>query len=1395
MLSALSERERWLKEMARTSPESRAQTIRDLEDLGSREETTQRDYVGRYPLELLQNAHDACSAAGIKGTVRFEVSRTALLVANFGQPFDASRIRSLVRQGTSEKADRRRKRTIGYKGVGFSSVFEISRTPQIICANGIAFGFDRDRAKAQVVEYLKPRKPLRTVAARNFPFLLEPAAWAEDAELVEDLQREGFVTIVRLPFKRGYSAAEVYDHIADQFVPETMAFLPSVNCLRCRYGDEVFGWSAKPGNRVGAGKVLHIDAQDGTRVSWLIHSGKTPVDRAAIDELEDPAWRNVGELRLTVGLPWSNRRINPDSPDEPIHVYFPTSERTGRSCLIHGDFYVDSRRSQILDQGAASTINRCAAGEAARLIAELAESLAAKHAHQLFAALAVTGTPSQFGKVLNAEIVEALQGARIGRPADGAELRQIGELSFITKDQAVELDERLMAVMSKRDDLLCVADYQHGRAVTLVQELGIDGLTSEETAARVTLANSKLPYEKGLALLGEWVGEISYPSYSSVLEVLRQRKIAQDIDGRWCPPKNAVMSAAGVPPLPDRLRRRELKPVKPDAAREFLTGCLGIEDLDPAGALGIINKALDDKEFGQDEEEKRALHDWLFALWRSASKAFAGGRVLLGRAPVRVRRAAETSETWGQAGQAYFGSAWSQTGSQLELLYAPDGRSEFVADVSGIVGATKSELADFYRDIGVARLPRLHSAAPPHTSLLGKWEQLEEVQKASRCPLDHHTYQIPNVLVWDRLDQIIERACGSQAASAALTELVRAAEQPLGKDATFTCDHRAHRGRARPRSAQGYQAWRLRQSEWLTVRNDPGKRERRAPIHTWASVPRAARQLLIPQPIASKLPPALGLIPWESPAVRDLEGALEDLHQAVPDLSTADDAATTADRLLRKLESVLSPDDAGRGPVPLPARDGSVRTWTTEGVIADIPGLENLAHMAVVDVTLASRVRQAYGLRAMSEMVTQHVHADGADDVAAVLPYDRRLELLVLLGHAGADRATVARNLIDLREQPVQRIDVETIVDGQSTYWSRHLPFYLIKEGKGTSLYVTSQMAGHRVRLAQVLADYLGVHRHANLLALILSNPDEMAEPILDSELDEAAELLAPSEDDQREASAEAQPVPHDASPSPHERVGSPVAQDTQAQPETEVATSVTEEPAVGGSSDGVSHKPSSGSAGASRSPISRPSGDVGHSSPPPGRALGESASVSPLRHPSHARFAAPTDPHFLERPTTAPRMSDTPSATGHSGGPRSPSASPDGTARSDEQAERAAIDYVCEYAKRELRVETVMDRQQDKCGWDLEFVYSDGHCELVEVKGSGGEGPFGLTANELRQARLNQNYVLYFLAEQRGGVPKLYRFDHLGERLEGGQHLRPSAWWVDGWRDLEPQLIEITFG
>jgi hypothetical protein len=83
----------------------------------------------------------------------------------------------------------------------------------------------------------------------------------------------------------------------------------------------------------------------------------------------------------------------------------------------------------------------------------------------------------------------------------------------------------------------------------------------------------------------------------------------------------------------------------------------------------------------------------------------------------------------------------------------------------------------------------------------------------------------------------------------------------------------------------------------------------------------------------------------------------------------------------RRFKSALTPDDAGRDQLPLPARNGLTKVWSSAGVVTDIPGLGDLPGVDVVDVPIASRIRRAYALRAMSDTVTQHVHPQGSDEL------------------------------------------------------------------------------------------------------------------------------------------------------------------------------------------------------------------------------------------------------------------------------------------------------------------------------------------------------------------------------------------------------------------------------
>jgi hypothetical protein len=187
------------------------------------------------------------------------------------------------------------------------------------------------------------------------------------------------------------------------------------------------------------------------------------------------------------------------------------------------------------------------------------------------------------------------------------------------------------------------------------------------------------------------------------------------------------------------------------------------------------------------------------------------------------------------------------------------------------------------------------------------------------------------------------------------------------------------------------------------------------------------------------------------------------------------------------------------------------------------------------------------------------------------------------------------------------------------------------------------------------------------------------------------------------------------------------------------------------------------------------------------------------LPDPARVRFGEPV--HAAESPLLPPAVTEQKTtANGSANGVRTGAAdtSEGETAERrprsprDEFSELDAIRYVWEYAERELGVREVRDRQRDRCGWDLEFVYPDGRVELVEVKGSVGLEPFEITRNELEKSRQHHaDYVVYLLAEQAGERPLLLRFDDFGLRV-AERHLRAASWAVIGWRDLDPVVIEV---
>jgi hypothetical protein len=96
-------------------------------------------HVGRWLFELLQNSDDAGASE-----VRVLIQDDTIYVADNGRGLKPEAVSAICGTDFSDKAGG----TIGRKGVGFKSVYEVSRNPQVLTVDGEGIEFNLERAKA-----------------------------------------------------------------------------------------------------------------------------------------------------------------------------------------------------------------------------------------------------------------------------------------------------------------------------------------------------------------------------------------------------------------------------------------------------------------------------------------------------------------------------------------------------------------------------------------------------------------------------------------------------------------------------------------------------------------------------------------------------------------------------------------------------------------------------------------------------------------------------------------------------------------------------------------------------------------------------------------------------------------------------------------------------------------------------------------------------------------------------------------------------------------------------------------------------------------------------------------------------------------------------------------------
>jgi hypothetical protein len=343
----------------KVSHENRTNFISEaLVDLANVEADTMRKYRGRYIFELLQNANDAilssigeAPSSHIKNhRVRIELTDSALLIANDGSPFQEKDVLSIYRWGESSKDPNK---FIGYKGIGFKSVLEITESPEIF-SQVVHFHFDRELCYATIRKIVGKDETLKLPFTRFvFPYSIEDIP-GPDRDLVNELLNgEGFATVIRLPLLDKVTPQMVKEQIAQDIDPALLLFLKGIDVIEIWADGKRIKQLSRKRKETSGCHGIEISLYQSRKVisRWLLFEApkREVEDRSLIDELHEKSWERVREVGFSLALPMDKKgRLFVDTNDSArFFVYFPTSERSGLRYRIHADFYVDSSRKTL----------------------------------------------------------------------------------------------------------------------------------------------------------------------------------------------------------------------------------------------------------------------------------------------------------------------------------------------------------------------------------------------------------------------------------------------------------------------------------------------------------------------------------------------------------------------------------------------------------------------------------------------------------------------------------------------------------------------------------------------------------------------------------------------------------------------------------------------------------------------------------------------------------------------------------------------------------------------------------------------------------------------------------------------------------------------------------------
>ena len=275
-------------------------------------------------MELIQNAEDNKYEKGAKPFLRFILSENKLIIQNNEVGFNEENVRALcdVRKSTKKKVDG----YVGEKGIGFKSVFKVSKSPEIH-SNGYHFRFHTSKSKNKAL----------------LGFILP--------ELIEDISDEIDLNLTNivLPFpKKNY--LKFREQLSD-IQPDLLLFLKKLKTIQII--NEVEGIEIVFKKKTKSGGFVELIEE--TTDKWSNKSEEKHYYRLFSETISVPKKYSTGEranveqTEIIIGFPLNkeNNQYKVDSSNEcNVFNFLPINDYNFRF-LIQADFILTSNRESV----------------------------------------------------------------------------------------------------------------------------------------------------------------------------------------------------------------------------------------------------------------------------------------------------------------------------------------------------------------------------------------------------------------------------------------------------------------------------------------------------------------------------------------------------------------------------------------------------------------------------------------------------------------------------------------------------------------------------------------------------------------------------------------------------------------------------------------------------------------------------------------------------------------------------------------------------------------------------------------------------------------------------------------------------------------------------------------